>query len=100
MSGDDLGGFGMFHPRGRLDSQRKSILRESTLASMRDTQVLNNGEKSTYGIGWMVEPRHGLKWFGHGGGQAGVATWLSVYPDAGVVVVVLGNGVSVVSAVH
>jgi CubicO group peptidase (beta-lactamase class C family) len=100
MSAHDLVRFGMFHLQGRLDGQRKAILRESTLTSMRDTRALNNGKENNYGIGWMVEERHGLKWFGHGGGQAGVATWLSVFPDAGVVVVVLGNGVSVVGAVH
>jgi CubicO group peptidase (beta-lactamase class C family) len=100
MSAHDLVRFGMFHLQGRLDGQRKSILREDTLASMRDCQPLNDGRENDYGIGWMVEQRHGLKWFGHGGGQAGVASWLSVYPDAGVVVVVLSNGVSEVGAVH
>jgi hypothetical protein len=41
-----------------------------------------------------------LKWFGHGGGMAGVAGILSVYPEHDLVVVVLGNGVSEVGAVH
>jgi CubicO group peptidase (beta-lactamase class C family) len=100
MSAHDLVRFGMFHLQGRLDGQRRAILREGTIASMHDTRALNNGKKNNYGIGWMVEERHGLRWFGHGGGQAGVATWLSVFPDAGVVIVVLGNGVSVVGAVH
>jgi hypothetical protein len=73
----------MFHLQGRLDGQRSAILRESTIASMRDTRALTNGKKNNYGIGWLIEERHGLTWFGHGGGQAGVATWLSVFPVRG-----------------
>jgi CubicO group peptidase (beta-lactamase class C family) len=100
MSADDLVRFGMFHLGDPLAREQKPILRERSILSMRDTKPLNNGQPNTYGLGWMVEPRHGMKWFGHGGGMAGVATWLSVYPDAGVVVVVLGNGISDVGAVH
>jgi CubicO group peptidase (beta-lactamase class C family) len=100
MSAHDLVRFGIFQLTGQLDGKHHSILRKETLASMRVPPSLSTGEKSPYALGWEVEDRHGLKWFGHGGGSAGVVSWLSVYPDEGLVVVVLGNGVSETGAIH
>ncbi len=101
MSAHDLLRFGMFHLQGRLEGQQRAILRPSTITSMREPSRLNNGNKNDeYGIGWEMGEKHGLKWFGHGGGMAGVAGMLSIYPESDLVVVVLGNGVSEVGAVH
>lgn len=101
MSAHDLVCFGMFHLKGGLDGAQKAVLRPSTINSMGNAALLNSGQKKdAYGIGWEMDERHGLKWFGHGGGMAGVAGILSVYPQPDLVVVVLGNGVSEVGAVH
>jgi hypothetical protein len=43
------------------------------------------GRLINYGLGWEMDEKHGLRWFGHGGGSAGVAAMLSVYPDADLV---------------
>jgi hypothetical protein len=101
MSAHDLVRFGMFHLHARLDGQHQAVLRPDTVTAMRDALPLNSGVKNDgYGVGWEMYQRHGLKWFGHGGGAAGVAGRLSMYPDADLVIVVLGNGVSEVGAVH
>jgi CubicO group peptidase (beta-lactamase class C family) len=100
MSAHDLVRFGIFQLSGHLDGEQRSVLRKETLLAMRVPPLLPAGEKSSYALGWEVEERHGLKWFGHGGGSAGVVSWLSVYPDEGLVVVVLGNGVSETGAIH
>jgi CubicO group peptidase (beta-lactamase class C family) len=65
MSAHDLVRFGMFHLQGGLDGAQKAVLRPSTINSMRNATLLNNGEKNDeYGIGWEMGERRGLKWFG------------------------------------
>lgn len=100
MSAHDLVRFGMFHLHGRLEGQRKNILSPRALAAMRAATPLNDGSSSGYGVGWFVGEQHGLRYFGHNGGNAGTATVLAIYPDQEVVIVVLGNGVSRIGAVH
>lgn len=100
MSAHDLVRFGMFHLHGELRGQNRTILSRATLQSMRQTQPLIDGSNADYGIGWVVGRRHGLDYFGHNGGKAGTATVLAIYPKAEAVIVVLGNGVSRVGAVH
>lgn len=100
MSAHDLVRFGMFHLQGRLDGQRPVDLERGTLASMRKAVMLNDGASAGYGVGWFVGERHGLPWFGHNGGMAGVVSVLSIYPEADAVIVVLANGVSRSGAVH
>jgi hypothetical protein len=67
---------------------------------MRDVAMLNDGSSAGYGLGWFVGEQHGLRYFGHNGGRAGVATVLAIYPDEQAVIVVLGNGVSRTGMVH
>lgn len=100
MSAHDLVRFGMFHLHGRLEGQRKSILQARTLLAMREVKPLNDGSSPGYGVGWFVGEKHGLRYFGHNGGNAGTATVLAIYPDEELVIVVLGNGVSRTGAVH
>ena len=99
MSAHDLLRFGMFHLQGSLDGQRKSILRQSTLSSMRDTEALNNGEKNAHGIGWMVENDMVSEMVRSRRRSVRCSYVAFSVPGSGcVVVVVLGNGVSVVGA--
>lgn len=100
MSAHDLVRFGMFHLHGKLDGQQRSVVQHSTLISMRDAALLNDGSSAGYGIGWFVGEQHGLRYFGHNGGRAGAATVLAIYPDQQAVIVVLGNGISRIGAVH
>jgi CubicO group peptidase (beta-lactamase class C family) len=100
MSAHDLVRFGMFHLHGRIDGRQKAVLPLATLESMREPSALNDGSPAGYGIGWFIDEQHGLKRFFHNGGMAGVATVLSIYPEAEAVIVVLANGVSIVGAVH
>lgn len=100
MSAHDLVRFGMFHLYGQLEGQKRAILGRNALDSMRETRPLNDGSSVGYGIGWFVGEKHGLQYFGHNGGRAGVATVLAIYPEAETVVVVLGNGISRTGAVH
>jgi CubicO group peptidase (beta-lactamase class C family) len=95
MSAHDLVRFGMFHLHGGAAGREKPLLSAAGLQSMRDLASLSNGMNTWYGFGWFVGARHGLKWFGHDGGMAGVATSLSIYPEADLVVVVLTNGAAV-----
>jgi CubicO group peptidase (beta-lactamase class C family) len=100
MSAHDLVRFGMFHLYGHVDGQKKTVLPQSALASMHEPVLLNDGSPAGYGFGWFVGEQHGLRWFGHNGGMAGVVSVLSVYPTAEAVIVVLANGVTVTGAVH
>ncbi len=87
MSAHDLVRFGMFHLQGRLAGQRKAILTERSLDAMRDERMVADG----YGAGFFVLKRHGLDYFGHTGGMAGVSTRMSLYPQRNIAVVVLSN---------
>lgn len=100
MSAHDLVRFGMFHLHGRIEGQKRSVVQQSTLTSMHDVTMLNDGSSAGYGIGWFVGEQHGLRYFGHNGGRAGVATVLAIYPDEQAIIVVLGNGISRTGAVH
>lgn len=100
MSAHDLVRFGLFHLYGHVDGQKKRLLPQSALASMRDPVLLEDGSPAGYGLGWFVGEQHGLRWFGHNGGMAGVVSVLSIYPEADAVIVVLANGVTVTGAVH
>jgi len=95
MSAHDLVRFGLFHLRGevsgQVSGQEKAVLKQTTLAAMREEPTLNDGGTSDYGVGWGLGERHGLKNFGHSGGMAGVSTLLSIYPEQDLVVVVLAN---------
>lgn len=44
-----------------------------------------------YGLGWMIEQRGAYRLVYHPGSMSGAATWLGLYPDAGVTVIVLSN---------
>jgi CubicO group peptidase (beta-lactamase class C family) len=56
---------------------------------------LNNGKEINYGLGLYKGVYKGLKWFGHGGGNAGFRSDLVYYPDYKFGVVVLCNLVTI-----
>jgi CubicO group peptidase (beta-lactamase class C family) len=96
MSAHDLVRFGMFHLNEKLDGQRRLILDQVALASMRDDPVSTPADfhqtSGDYALGWIVGKKHGLTYFGHTGGMAGVRTQLALYPDARLAIAILANG--------
>jgi len=86
-SAHDLVRFGMFHIGTPRPEQREILPRAArermwqTLAPVKD-----------YGLGWAVVRQDAVTLIGHTGGMPGVRTILRMYPEQGVVVVVLANG--------
>jgi CubicO group peptidase (beta-lactamase class C family) len=89
-SAHDLVRFGMFHLGARLPEQRE-ILRAETRRRMQQSVAPPSGNSLGYALGWSVATTHGRRQVSHSGGMPGVSTVLHMYPDDGVVVVVLTN---------
>lgn len=87
-SAHDLVRFGLFH-LGHRPEGAPSVLPDAALASMqrRATPVGGTG----YGIGWFMADEYGHRKVWHTGSMPGVSTMLALYPELGVVVVVLMN---------
>jgi CubicO group peptidase (beta-lactamase class C family) len=86
-SAHDLMRFGMFHIGTPLPDQRP-VLRPESIAEM---QRVNSAPGQNWGLGWELTGDRGHRVVAHGGGQPGVNTQLALYPDAGLVVVILSN---------
>ena len=87
-SAHDLVRFGMFHLGARLPEQRR-ILKDETIASMQRAVA-----PASYGLGWILLERDGLRIVYHTGGMPGVQTALVLYPAERVAIVVLMNAVA------
>lgn len=82
---EDLVRFGSAH----LES---GILSESTFKTFFTSQKLNNGEETSYGIGWRISVNErGERIVGHTGGSVGGTTVLLVNRDRGLVVAAVAN---------
>jgi serine beta-lactamase-like protein LACTB len=80
----DLVKFGTAHMQG-------GYLSAGTLEEFTTSQRLNNGETTGYGVGWATIDEGTMKGYGHGGGSVGGITVFNVYPDHGMVLVILSN---------
>lgn len=92
-SAHELVRFGSFHlktlPRGPA-SRGRAVLADSTIDRMQ--RVATPGDSlNGYGLGWAIDDDLGVRRVRHTGGMPGVATVLSLYPAAGVAIVVLSN---------
>jgi len=67
------------------------VLSRSIKDQMWTSGVLNNGTKTNYGFGWMLEPVNGRKHIGHGGAWQGFRTSIRRFPDDKLAVIVLAN---------
>jgi CubicO group peptidase (beta-lactamase class C family) len=92
-SAHDLVRFGMFHLKDHLADQ-KAILKDETLDAMKVAVA-----PASYGLGWILEEREGLRTVYHSGGMPGVQTLLLLYPAEDVAIVVLMNAVGEVQRV-
>ncbi|MFI6097576.1 serine hydrolase domain-containing protein [Lentzea sp. NPDC051213] len=69
-------------------------LESSEFAAMRQPQVVlpDLGDRSSWGLGWMLLDRAGGVVIGHNGANKGLASYLWAVPAAGVAVALLTNG--------
>ncbi|MFQ5689938.1 MAG: serine hydrolase domain-containing protein [Gemmatimonadota bacterium] len=81
---EDLVRFGF----AQLDHQ---VLKPETVRLLWTPQKTSSGEETGYGMGWRVGVDGGHRWVGHGGGSVGGTTYLRIYPDSRVVIVLIAN---------
>jgi CubicO group peptidase (beta-lactamase class C family) len=87
----DLLRFGLFH-LGHDPEGRTAVLSRETRRLMQRDHVPSDSPGRTRGLGWgIVSDTGGWRQVAHTGSMPGVATILSLYPDADVAVVVLTN---------
>lgn len=90
-SAHDLARFAMFHLKAHRQDQ-KDILSDALIDEMHRPSVAEDDGSSHYGIGFHVrEKRSGYSIVEHGGGQAGIATLMRLFPDQKLAVIVLSN---------
>ncbi len=71
---------------------RNACMTERTFEKWTTSLQTNDGELTDYGIGWRLgEDSLGRDWVGHSGGSAGGTSRMMIYPDSGLVVVILTN---------
>lgn len=83
-SAHDLVRFGMFH-LGHAPPERQALLSAEARALMREPVP----PAEHYGLGWGLGRDDSMARVSHGGGMPGVATVIRMFPEQGVVVVVL-----------
>lgn len=88
-SAHDLVRFGMYHLGARLRGQRPILAKETLRDMQRDVAVEAPG--LTRGLGWSIRTVNGVRRVAHSGGMPGVSTFLALFPEEEVVVVVLQN---------
>lgn len=70
---------------------KPGFLSAKTLNKLTTSQVLNNGDSTGYGIGWVCLKENQLQGFGHSGGSVGGITQFKIYPDEKLIIVLLSN---------
>jgi CubicO group peptidase (beta-lactamase class C family) len=70
---------------------RGALVRADTLQQMWTAARLPSGVRASYGLGWEIGDARGVRYIGHGGGRAGVSSYLVRYLDARLTVIVLAN---------
>jgi serine beta-lactamase-like protein LACTB, mitochondrial len=82
---DDLIKFG-------LAFMKPGYLKAETLSQWLSSQKTSDGNETGYGMGWRVgNLENKYPWFGHSGGSIGGTSWLVVFPEHEVIVVIFGN---------
>lgn len=71
--------------------QSGKLLKAESLKLAWTRQKTTDGKETTYGLGWQVSERNGLKEIAHGGNQARVTTYLYMLPERGFAVVLMMN---------
>jgi CubicO group peptidase (beta-lactamase class C family) len=68
-----------------------TLVKQATLEQMWTPQQTKDGNKTTYGLGWGISERAGMKLISHSGGQAGTSTLLYVLPEKNIVIAAMCN---------
>jgi CubicO group peptidase (beta-lactamase class C family) len=67
------------------------IVSSAMLAKATTPVRLTDGREGAYGYGFMLVPFRGLREVGHGGDVSGFNTYVAIYPDERLAVIVLSN---------
>lgn len=90
-SAHDLLRFGMFHVGTLLPGESTLLAAEARSTMQQDAGPAD----AAWGLGWGLASDRGYRVVEHGGGQLGVSTQLTLYPDEGLAIVVLSNAARV-----
>lgn len=71
--------------------QTEKLVKKETLEQMWTIQKTRDGKETSYGLGWGLNERNGLKEVSHGGAQQRVTTNLHMIPEKGLTVVLMVN---------
>jgi len=67
------------------------LLKKETVELMFTRQKTRDGKTTSYRLGWAINEFQGKRRAGHGGGQQGTSTNLSLVPSAGFAVAIMAN---------
>jgi len=71
--------------------QTARLVKKETLNQMWTSLKTRDGKETSYGLGWGVSERNGMKEVQHGGAQQRVSTFLYTIPEKGLAVVLMTN---------
>jgi CubicO group peptidase (beta-lactamase class C family) len=94
MTATDLLTFAQMHLNRGKNSNDEKVLTARSVDSMqkRQIRVPGPGDRSYWGLGWMLFDWDGHKVYGHDGGTIGQASFLRILPEKNVAVALLTNG--------
>lgn len=69
----------------------RSLLSKNSLQQLWTPSRLNNGSLTRYGLGWVIGSSGEHRYVAHSGSQLGARSYLRIYPDEKIVVVILSN---------
>lgn len=70
---------------------QRTLLNDESVTRMWTRQRTNDGDRTSYGLGWIVGRQSGRNAVWHTGGQSGTSTILFVVPESGVSVALMCN---------
>ena len=68
-----------------------SLLRKTSTKQLWTARNLNNGKTTRYGLGWRIDSSDNDQYVAHSGSQLGARSYLRIYPEKEIVVVILSN---------
>jgi CubicO group peptidase (beta-lactamase class C family) len=77
--------------RFAIAAQAGSLVKQETLEQMWTRQKTSDGKETSYGLGWALSERSGLREVQHGGAQQRVTTNLYMIPEKGLAIVLMVN---------
>lgn len=78
-------------PKWEQELRSPTLISPAMLEQAFTPGKLNNGQRTSYGFGWMLDSYRGMKRIGHTGSTVGFRTAVQRYPAQGLAVLVLFN---------